>query len=561
MRSIFLAITLASSVLVVPPAAVAAAAADSSAASSDLVELKNTIISLIDQLVAKGVITAEEAEVMKSQAAMKAPEPATQAGAAPGAPAGAQAGSAVVRVPYVPLSVQDEIRAQVREELRQDVTNDVVAVAKAEKWGTAGALPDWVSRLKFSGDFRLRGLGVYQPGTNNDEVPNFQAINEAGGPGAAGADVFLDTTEDVTRGQIRLRLGLDAAITDTVSVRTRLATGNDFNPITRNTSLGRYNNQFDIFLDLAYFDWRPSDPWEGHSFAARGGRVPNPFVSTSLVFDDDLTFDGFTGSYRSDLFGKGQALFVNLGAFALLAESPNSVTGGTNDKYFWGGQVGFDGKVASNVELLAVGSFYDFVNIVGRKNTFGSTGTNWTVPAFIAKGNTVFDIVNDLDPETQLFALAADFQLVNAMVEVAYTGFSPADVVLRLDYVQNIGYDTGEVSSRVGTNVSSRNQGWFAQIEVGDREVRARGQWQVFGGYKYLERDAVLDSFTDSDFHAGGTDAEGWLLGGYLGLGKNLWLRTRWFSADAIDGAPAGFGESFTPLAIDVVQVDLSAKF
>jgi len=76
----------------------------------------------------------------------------------------------------------------------------------------------------------------------------------------------------------------------------------------------------------------------------------------------------------------------------------------------------------------------------------------------------------------------------------------------------------------------------------------------------------VLDSFTDSDFHAGGTDAEGWLLGGYYGLSSNLWLRVRWLSADEIDGAPAGFvqdGEpvTFEPLAIDVLQVDLNAKF
>jgi len=62
----------------------------------------------------------------------------------------------------------------------------------------------------------------------------------------------------------------------------------------------------------------------------------------------------------------------------------------------------------------------------------------------------------------------------------------------------------------------------------------------------------VLDAFADSDFHLGGTDAKGWILGGSYGLADNTWLRARWLSTDEIDGAP---------LSIDTVQVDLNSKF
>jgi hypothetical protein len=31
--------------------------------------------------------------------------------------------------------------------------------------------------------------------------------------------------------------------------------------------------------------------------------------------------------------------------------------------------------------------------------------------------------------------------------------------------------------------------------------------------------------------------------------------------ADEIDGAPAGFAQSFSPLAVDILQVDFSAQF
>jgi len=76
--------------------------------------------------------------------------------------------------------------------------------------------------------------------------------------------------------------------------------------------------------------------------------------------------------------------------------------------------------------------------------------------------------------------------------------------------------------------------------------------WQVSLGYKRVEADAVLDGFNDSDFHLGGTDTKGWLLGANYGIDKNAWLSARYFSADSITGLP---------LAIDVLLLDFNAKF
>lgn len=530
-------------------------------ADTELLELKNTILNLVDELVKQGVISAEKATEMKSQAALKAREQVAREAVAGGTAVEAQSTPAtVVRVPYVPEFVKDEIRAQVREELRQDVTNDVVALAKAEEWGTARALPDWISGLKLSGDFRLRGLGVYQDQSNNPYVPDFQAINEAGGPAAAGADVYLNSTEDINRGQVRLRLGMEAAIAERFSVVTRLATGNDTDPTTRNQRLGTDNVPFDLFVDLVYGEWRAGDAQNG-GFTLRGGRVPNPFRFTSLLFDDDLTFDGFSMGYRNRLLDDNLGVFVNVGGFALLAEEANLIDFSTQDKYWWGTQAGIEFDMKENLGVTLAAAWYDFADVVGERNEFGSTSRDWTAPGFIAKGNTVFDIRNDLDPDTQLFALASEFQLIDVMAEFDYRRFDPVHVIFRADYVENVGFDAGDVRSRVGTPVGERNQGWHAEFQVGHPKIRAAGDWQLFAAYKYLQRDAVLDSFTDSDFHAGGTDAEGWIVGGSYGLSSNLWLRMRWLAADDIDGAPAGFSSDFSPLSIDVLQVDLNASF
>ena len=62
----------------------------------------------------------------------------------------------------------------------------------------------------------------------------------------------------------------------------------------------------------------------------------------------------------------------------------------------------------------------------------------------------------------------------------------------------------------------------------------------------------MIDAFTDSDFHLGGTNATGYYFGGRYAFAANTTLGVRWFSAKQIEGLP---------LAIDVLQVDVIASF
>ena len=100
-------------------------------------------------------------------------------------------------------------------------------------------------------------------------------------------------------------------------------------------------------------------------------------------------------------------------------------------------------------------------------------------------------------------------------------------------------------------------------VAVGWPTVSKARDWQVSFAYKYLERDAVLAAFTDSDFHLGGTDGEGYILKFDYGLTNNTWLSLRWLSSNEIDGelvpyAPLlGTGK----LGVDVLQMDVNAKF
>ena len=96
------------------------------------------------------------------------------------------------------------------------------------------------------------------------------------------------------------------------------------------------------------------------------------------------------------------------------------------------------------------------------------------------------------------------------------------------------------------------NEGYLALLRVGHSSTVAPWEWNVRGGYRRLESDAVVDAFTDSDFHLGGTNAKGFFLGGNLGLAKNAWMGLRYFSSSEVSGPP---------LNIDVLQLDVNAKF
>ncbi|MEX2482668.1 MAG: putative porin, partial [Gammaproteobacteria bacterium] len=92
---------------------------------TELLEMKNTILNLVDALVEEGILSEEKASTIKTEAAARArtdaareieteEPPMDQASDAPTSGA-----SKVVRVPYVPEFVKDEIREQVRAELRE----------------------------------------------------------------------------------------------------------------------------------------------------------------------------------------------------------------------------------------------------------------------------------------------------------------------------------------------------------------------------------------------------------------------------------------------------------
>ena len=217
-------------------------------------------------------------------------------------------------------------------------------------------------------------------------------------------------------------------------------------------------------------------------------------------------------------------------------------------------------------------SYYDYLNITGNLGPPGTTDLT-SAPDTLQKGNSLFDISNsdinndgviDVNDLERRFGLASDFNLLNLTAEYDLARFAPIHVILTGDYVKNIGYDADEIEDRqqgrtlivnngfAGDPDKEETDGFLAKVTVGWPDLRRRRAWQLAFAYKYLERDAVLDAFSDSDFHLGGTNAEGWIASASYGVLENTYLKLRYLSADEIEGPPLG---------IDVLQLDLVSRF
>jgi hypothetical protein len=367
---------------------------------------------------------------------------------------------------------------------------------------------------------------------------------------------------------VRARFGFDATVGDTVTVGMRLATGgvgSGSNPGSENQTLGNYNSRSTVAFDRAYLDYHP-EPWLGFT----GGYVGNPFFKpTTLIWADDVTLEGLVARVNPQL-GPHWSVFSNVGVLPIQQNDPSAVPLSlASSKWLYAYQAGFDLKFNQIADLQFAAALYDYRNIEGIPNpTQFVTEYNGTAAPFRQTGNTVFDInglADVLNPNsTPLYGLASKFHELNLSTIFDLNFVGATHVILSADWVRNLGFDENEIYQRTGFLVDKQTTGWQTQVNVGHPNMQRKFNWNAWIGYRYVERDATVDAFTDQNFHLGGTDAKGYYLGGSFAFEKNSFISLRWFSAKQIDGVELAGADSVLsglPLAIDVLQLDINAAF
>ncbi len=97
-------------------------------------------------------------------------------------------------------------------------------------------------------------------------------------------------------------------------------------------------------------------------------------------------------------------------------------------------------------------------------------------------------------------------------------------------------------------NFLGGNTGYMFRVALGQLQIHKRWDWNGYFSYRYLESDATLGALADEDFHDGGTNAKGYVVGGSLGIGNNTWMALRLLDAEAISGPHYGTTSVFLDL-------------
>lgn len=526
--------TLSQKQLVVASAVVLAWSAAHAGEKEDLETLRQTTIGLIQALVQSGLIPQERADSLMRDAKNAAAE-RNAAQAIPG--------DKVVRVPYVP----EHVRKEIKDELRKEI----VAEARDEGWAKQGAVPEWVGQLKLETDIRLRFQQDRFP-TKNLTPDELTLISvEDGGP------VNVNNSQSTnTRLRLRARFGAELKMSEALTMGGRIVTGSGANPVSTTQTLGNDFNRLSIYLDRAFLKLTPVE-W----LAFTGGRIANPFFNTDLIWAPDLSFDGGAVAMQAK-FAEQWSAFQTLGAFPVEEIEPNfrtSSKSAAKSKWLFGYQAGVAWAPQQSNLKVAVG-LYDYQNVHGIRNTLvagndsESRKFDATAMQFRQKGNSLFSLVAEGDTRDpySVQGLASKFRELSITGSADFAQFEPVHVVLTGEYVKNIGFKRREILARTGRDIKPKTTGYAAQMRVGMPRLEKPHDWQVFGGYKYLERDAVLDAFADPDFRLGGTDSKGYVIGASYGIAKNTWLSLKWTSADPISGPP---------FSVDLLQFELNGRF
>ncbi len=287
-----------------------------------------------------------------------------------------------------------------------------------------GATPASVpSKLTLNGDFRLR----YESNFGDRDARNRD------------------------RGVLRARLRAAYAVNRWLTVGGQIATGDADDPNSTDITLSNFDDDLDVSLDQAYAKISLG------KLTLYGGKIPQPFVRTELVWDGDVSPQGASASYKFDL-GGGASVKAN-GLYFLIDES---VSGKNSDMI--GGQLAFETAASAPFKVeLAVG-YYDYQ--IG--STAGGDTGDFRSNRFLA-GHYL-----------------SDFDLLDVIGAVQYNGLGDAwPIRLVGDYVHNFGATVPQDS------------GFGVDLMLG--RASKKGDLRFGYGYAQAGVDAVFAAFSQDN--------------------------------------------------------------
>jgi hypothetical protein len=412
--------------------------------------------------------------------------------------------------PLIDLLVKKGIiNDQEGEDLRAELSKDFAA-SPAGKLNLSSAMTE----LKIAGDVRVR-------------------YESRAGQLTTGDNMERD------RFRYRLRAGLTGKMANNWSWGFRLetATGNRSSNVTMGDDAGPFAKTSDALnVGQVWAQWAPTPEW-----TFTGGRMPNPLVTTAMVWDADINPEGLAEAWKHR---EGNLEYSATAAQFLYSAASTQNTFGT----------------AANVQDLFLFAWQG-----GLKYYLSGATT------FFQVNPTVYHYVHNTKYNPAAFKgafTAANSAAVNNLLVV--------DVPVEYDFVANgtpvrifgdfaINTEGDDRATKWGRpDLDGEDKAWQVGIQYG--KAANKGEWDAKLAYQSVGAFALDPNLVDSDIFDSRTNMRGWFLTGNYALGAATTFTMTLGNAERKNDtivAP-GSGDIGSNNALDkywLLQADLVVKF
>ncbi len=465
------------------------------------------------------------------------------------------------------------ITDQEAEEVRADLTKDAASTA-AGKMKLSAPLTEF----EIYGDARMRY--EYRGGRTAGDTPVGRPA-----PGVAG----LRDWQERERERYRLRIGLRGQLADDFFFGIRLETSS--NPRSTNITFGGDSssgpfakNDDGINVGQAYIGYKGF-----RDITLTAGRMPNPLVTTLMVWDGDINPEGLAEQYKHSFnftFGGGSSseaaaasyskdgknvaavpaasepwklkidVFANFGQFVYddaNPENPLGSRGFTNglrtpntDAWLLAWQVGAKFNFPKNFYFQVAPVLYNY------------TGAGDTFNAFYQGGS---------DTTTNKNSLAQNQTGINSLMVLevpAEFGFKVKEIPVRIFSDFAVNFEANERAAAAG-HPDKGDQRYAYQIGAAIGQLKVKHDWQLQAYWMHSEQYALDPNLVDSDFWDSRVNMEGVVVQFGYALSDAVTANLSWGYASRADTSlgTGGTGDiGINPLArYQIFQADLNVKF
>lgn len=490
-------------------------------------------VSLIDILVAKGVLSKEEARKLRGKKDGKAEQaalisvlkakgildeddvarlqsPSSVVTASPEMQERLQRLESQQQTLVTQTQTQAEQQAKAVEELKKTTVADVKKNI------------DWLNRFSFFGDIRVRHEGFYQ-----------------------------DRVAARNRQRLRLRFGARLQVSEEIEGAFRLVSGDPNEIIANNQTLTDSFSRKPINIDNAYITIRPGKTLglEKPFFSITAGKFSVPFfrpravMGSEMVFDEDLSPEGLAEEITL-LEGKEGAVVRNVklaaGQWAIKEFAAE------RDAFMIGEQLQVALAPTQKTQLtLAVADYYFLRSDAMAQERNRNPQLSMTNSVVLKDGTVVRggDVINP-NANNPIRRFAGGFHLFNTGAQLVLdTGHPQWPFTMMVDFAHNFQAQLGDDNAYL--------------IGAGIGQTKNSGDWAFSAAWTRIETDAVLSMFTLSDYgRRGGTNVQGPILKVDYMLLPRLTLTTKGFFVNFID-RPNGLPNS----SVNRMQFDAQFVF